>query len=109
MVRPKMQAALAVRLCPPPDPHLCPCAVLQSVEARVPADRQFLGSLLGGISAGFAASFVRVPTEVIKQRMQTGGAARACCDSAQGHAPSCCGGGVIGYLADAFPGHLLPS
>ena len=48
--------------------------MVQSVEARVPADRQFLGSLLGGISAGFAASFVRVPTEVIKQRMQTGGA-----------------------------------
>ena len=38
----------------------------------MPDNRQFLGSLLGGISAGLAASIVRVPTEVLKQRMQTG-------------------------------------
>ncbi len=38
----------------------------------MPEGRQFLGSLLGGISAGLAASVVRVPTEVLKQRMQTG-------------------------------------
>ena len=41
----------------------------------MPDNRQFLGSLLGGISAGLAASVVRVPTEVLKQRMQTGAAA----------------------------------
>ncbi|BDA42467.1 probable mitochondrial carrier protein PET8 [Coccomyxa sp. Obi] len=54
--------------------------VKTAVEHRVPEDRQFLGSLCGGVAAGLAASFVRVPTEVIKQRMQTGeftGAIRA--------------------------------
>ena len=53
-------------------PLRVPCKTLQSVEARVPEDRQFLGSLAGGVSAGLAASIVRVPTEVLKQRMQTG-------------------------------------
>lgn len=43
-----------------------------AVERRVPDDRQFLGSLAGGVAAGLAASIVRVPTEVVKQRMQTG-------------------------------------
>jgi solute carrier family 25 S-adenosylmethionine transporter 26 len=42
------------------------------VEQRVPENRRFLGSLSGGVAAGLAASVVRVPTEVIKQRMQTG-------------------------------------
>ena len=42
------------------------------LEERVPHERQFLGALGGGAAAGLAASFVRVPTEVIKQRMQTG-------------------------------------
>ncbi len=46
--------------------------VKTAVERRVPENRQFLGSLSGGVTAGLAASFVRVPTEVIKQRMQTG-------------------------------------
>ncbi len=46
--------------------------VKAAVERRVPEKRQFLGSLSGGVAAGLAASFVRVPTEVIKQRMQTG-------------------------------------
>ncbi len=44
---------------------------------RVRDDRQFLAPLAGGVAAGFAASVVRVPTEVVKQRMQTG----ACCVS----------------------------
>lgn len=44
----------------------------QTLEKKLPKDRQFLGALGGGAAAGFAASFVRVPTEVIKQRMQTG-------------------------------------
>lgn len=46
--------------------------VKTAVERRVPENRQFLGSLSGGVAAGLAASFVRVPTEVVKQRMQTG-------------------------------------
>ena len=44
----------------------------QYLEQRVPKDKQFLGALGGGASAGLVASLVRVPTEVIKQRMQTG-------------------------------------
>ena len=47
--------------------------IKQHVEKRVPANRQFLAALSGGLGAGLAASVVRVPTEVIKQRMQTGG------------------------------------
>ena len=39
---------------------------------RLHNDRQFLAPLAGGVAAGFAASLVRVPTEVVKQRMQTG-------------------------------------
>ena len=46
--------------------------IKQEVEKRVPENRQFLASLSGGIGAGLAASIVRVPTEVVKQRMQNG-------------------------------------
>ncbi|CAK0762369.1 hypothetical protein CVIRNUC_002950 [Coccomyxa viridis] len=46
--------------------------IKQHVEKRVPDNRQFLASLSGGLGAGLAASVVRVPTEVVKQRMQNG-------------------------------------
>ena len=46
---------------------------VKGVTSRnVRSDRQFLAPLAGGIAAGLAASIVRVPTEVVKQRMQTG-------------------------------------
>ena len=44
----------------------------QAVSARVPEDRSFLGPLAAGGGAGLAASLIRVPTEVVKQRMQSG-------------------------------------
>jgi hypothetical protein len=46
--------------------------VKKAVSEKVSEDRQFLGALAGGASAGLVASIVRVPTEVIKQRMQAG-------------------------------------
>ena len=46
--------------------------IKQHVEKRVPENRQFLAALSGGLGAGLAASIVRVPTEVVKQRMQNG-------------------------------------
>ncbi len=44
----------------------------KAVCNNIPEDRQFLGPIVAGASAGLAASLVRVPTEVVKQRMQTG-------------------------------------
>jgi hypothetical protein len=38
----------------------------------VSEQQQFLGPLSGGVAAGLASSMVRVPTEVVKTRMQTG-------------------------------------
>ncbi|KAK9816923.1 hypothetical protein WJX72_007117 [[Myrmecia] bisecta] len=49
----------------------------RGILARVPEDRQFLGFLGAGAAAGLVASFVRVPTEVVKQRMQSGEFSRA--------------------------------
>ena len=46
--------------------------VKQYVTAQVSPDKSFLGPLAAGVAAGFTSSFVRVPTEVIKTRMQTG-------------------------------------
>ena len=46
--------------------------VKQHVLERVSEDRSYLGALTGGAAAGLAASIVRVPTEVVKQRLQTG-------------------------------------
>ena len=46
--------------------------VKSAAGRRLHNDRQFLAPLAGGVAAGFAASLVRVPTEVVKQRMQTG-------------------------------------
>ena len=51
---------------PPPPPP----------AAAVPSDRAFLGPLSAGVAAGLASSLVRVPTEVVKTRMQTGESAR---------------------------------
>ncbi|KAK9864898.1 hypothetical protein WJX84_008193 [Apatococcus fuscideae] len=49
----------------------------RAVCQNIPEDRQFLGPIVAGASAGLAASIVRVPTEVVKQRMQTGEFSRA--------------------------------
>lgn len=46
--------------------------VKQAVTAMVSPDRSFLGPLTAGVAAGLASSVVRVPTEVVKTRMQTG-------------------------------------
>ncbi|KAL4451237.1 hypothetical protein ABPG77_009309 [Micractinium sp. CCAP 211/92] len=46
--------------------------VKQFVMGRVSEQQQFLGPLAGGVAAGLASSLVRVPTEVVKTRMQTG-------------------------------------
>lgn len=42
-----------------------------AVTKMVSEEKAFLGPLAGGIAAGLASSIVRVPTEVIKTRMQT--------------------------------------
>ncbi|PRW20277.1 S-adenosylmethionine carrier chloroplastic mitochondrial [Chlorella sorokiniana] len=44
----------------------------QFVMRQVGEQQQFLGPLAGGVAAGLASSLVRVPTEVVKTRMQTG-------------------------------------
>jgi solute carrier family 25 S-adenosylmethionine transporter 26 len=46
--------------------------VKQAVMRSQPADRAFLGPLSAGVAAGLASSVIRVPTEVVKTRMQTG-------------------------------------
>lgn len=46
--------------------------IKQMVIANVPEEKNFLGPLAAGVAAGLASSFVRVPTEVVKTRMQTG-------------------------------------
>ncbi|KAK9826574.1 hypothetical protein WJX74_003521 [Apatococcus lobatus] len=46
--------------------------IKKAVCQGLPEDRQFFGPIVAGASAGLAASLVRVPTEVVKQRMQTG-------------------------------------
>ncbi len=51
--------------------------VKQYVTAQVSPDQSFLGPLAAGVAAGLASSIVRVPTEVVKTRMQTGEFAHA--------------------------------
>lgn len=46
--------------------------VKQAVIKSQPDDRAFLGPLAAGVAAGLASSVIRVPTEVVKTRMQTG-------------------------------------
>ena len=46
--------------------------VKQAVIKSQPDDRAFLGPLTAGVAAGLASSVIRVPTEVVKTRMQTG-------------------------------------
>ncbi|GAX82700.1 hypothetical protein CEUSTIGMA_g10126.t1 [Chlamydomonas eustigma] len=41
------------------------------VQSSVPEERQYLGPIVAGASAGLASSLIRVPTEVIKSRLQT--------------------------------------
>lgn len=45
--------------------------VKQWVYKNSSEDRHWLGPVLAGAAAGAAASLTRVPTEVIKQRLQT--------------------------------------
>lgn len=46
---------------------------VQAVNERASPDtRHILAPLVAGASSGLAASFIRVPTEVVKQRMQSG-------------------------------------
>lgn len=54
--------------------------VYEPLKQRVAAanpDKSWLGPLVAGAGAGAAASIVRVPTEVVKQRMQAGHFAKA--------------------------------
>ncbi|EFJ52419.1 hypothetical protein VOLCADRAFT_86841 [Volvox carteri f. nagariensis] len=44
----------------------------KAVQSEVPADKQYLGPVVAGMVAGTASSLIRVPTEVVKQRLQTG-------------------------------------
>ena len=46
--------------------------VKQAIARNVSEQRSYLAALGGGATAGLAASIVRVPTEVVKQRLQTG-------------------------------------
>jgi len=51
-------------------------AIYEPVKAalndRVPENKSFLAPLGAGSAAGLAASVIRVPTEVVKQRLQSG-------------------------------------
>lgn len=51
-------------------------AVYEPIKAalneRIPENRSFLAPLGAGSAAGLAASVIRVPTEVVKQRLQSG-------------------------------------
>ncbi|KXZ46715.1 hypothetical protein GPECTOR_41g679 [Gonium pectorale] len=44
----------------------------KSVQSQVGPDQQYLGPVIAGMVAGTASSLIRVPTEVVKQRLQTG-------------------------------------
>ena len=46
--------------------------VKAALNERVPENRSFLAPLGAGSAAGLAASVIRVPTEVVKQRLQSG-------------------------------------
>ena len=46
--------------------------IKRRVADQAPPGREWLGPLIAGATAGVAASVVRVPTEVVKQRMQSG-------------------------------------
>ena len=47
--------------------------VKAAISERVSEDKSFLAPLGAGSAAGVAASVIRVPTEVVKQRLQSGG------------------------------------
>jgi solute carrier family 25 (mitochondrial S-adenosylmethionine transporter), member 26 len=55
------------------------------VYGSTPQEQHWLGPVLAGMAAGAAASLTRVPTEVVKQRLQTRefsgaiSAVRCCC------------------------------
>ena len=46
--------------------------VKAALNSRVSEERSFLAPLGAGSAAGIAASVIRVPTEVVKQRLQSG-------------------------------------
>jgi solute carrier family 25 S-adenosylmethionine transporter 26 len=51
------------------------------ITERVSPDKSFLGPLGAGAAAGFVASVIRVPTEVVKQRLQSGEFQRGAVDA----------------------------
>lgn len=53
-------------------PSPSPVPFPRFTQAAVSEDRQYLGPVVAGMVAGTASSLIRVPTEVIKQRLQTG-------------------------------------
>ena len=53
--------------------------VKAAISDRVSEDKSFLAPLGAGSAAGVAASVIRVPTEVVKQRLQSGGVLFTCC------------------------------
>ena len=46
--------------------------VKAAINSRVSEERSFLAPLGAGSAAGVVASVIRVPTEVVKQRLQSG-------------------------------------
>ena len=54
--------------------------VKAALNERVSEDKSFLAPLGAGSAAGVAASVIRVPTEVVKQRLQSGEFALHCHD-----------------------------
>lgn len=46
--------------------------VKAAVLASLPKEKDYMGPIIAGMAAGAAASLTRVPTEVVKQRLQTG-------------------------------------
>lgn len=45
--------------------------VKQAVQKDLPEDKQYIGPMVAGVAAGLVSSLTRVPTEVIKSRLQT--------------------------------------
>ncbi|DBB10741.1 hypothetical protein WJX82_009332 [Trebouxia sp. C0006] len=57
--------------------------VKAAISSRVSEERSFLGPLAAGSAAGVVASVIRVPTEVVKQRLQSGEFTRGAANAVQ--------------------------
>ncbi|KAL3152426.1 hypothetical protein ABBQ32_001477 [Trebouxia sp. C0010 RCD-2024] len=57
--------------------------VKAALNERVPENKSFLAPLGAGSAAGLAASVIRVPTEVVKQRLQSGEFTKGAADAVQ--------------------------